>query len=169
MNFSLMGRDMEVASAQHFTSPAAAVGNIPASGAVGEIMVDGVAIAVVTAANITINGNGSVGDVIGSKLSPDIFRGIINVSGDFSLYHQDKAILQKYLDEVTISLAIKLDEPGSDGYFRISLALVTITGYTMQDAAGVEALEGAAERLLTEAISANLGLLLRAVSNAIEI
>lgn len=136
VNFSLMGRDMEVAAVRHFTAPAPAVGNIPASGAVGQISVDGVAIAVVTAANITINGNGSVGDVIGSKLTPDVFRGIVNVSGDFSLYHQDKAILQKYLDEATISFAIKLDEPGGDDYIRFSMPLVTITGYTMQDAAG---------------------------------
>lgn len=136
VNFSLMGRDMTVGVSQHFTAPAAAVGNIPASGAVGEILVDGVAVAVVTAANININGNGETGDVIGSKLTPDIFRGIINVSGDFSLYHQDKAILQKYLDEATISFAIKLDEPGGDDYIKISMPLVTVTGYTMQDAAG---------------------------------
>lgn len=136
VNFSLMGRDMQVADSQHFTAPTAAVGNTPASGAVGEISVDGTPVAVVTGANITINGNGETGDVIGSKLTPDIFRGIINVTGDFSLYHQDKAVLQKYLDEATISFSVKLDEPGGDDYIRFSMPLVTITGYTMQDAAG---------------------------------
>lgn len=136
VGFTLMGRDMEVAAVQYFTAPAPAVGNTPASGAVGEILVDGVAVAVVTGANITINGNGSVGDVIGSKMTPDVFRGIVNVTGDFSLYHKDKSILEKYLNEATIAFAIKLDEPGGTDYIKFSLPLVTITGYTMQDAAG---------------------------------
>lgn len=136
VGFSLMGRDMEVAETQYFTAPAPADGNIPASGAVGEIFVDGDSVAVVTGANITINGNGSVGDVIGSKLTPDVFRGIINVTGDFSLYHEDKATLQKYLDEATISFAVQLDEPGGDEFIRFSMPRVTITGYTMADAAG---------------------------------
>lgn len=136
VSFSMMGRDMTVATSRHFTTPAAPVTNIPASGAIGEVQFDGGPIAVVTQANITINGNGETGGVIGSNLTPDIFRGIINVSGDFSVYHENKDILQKYLDEAVVSFGIQLDEPGGDNFIRISMPLVTITGYTMQDVAG---------------------------------
>lgn len=136
VGFSLMGRDMTVGSSRHFTNPTEAVTNTPASGAVGEVKVDGSPIAVVTGANFTISGNAEVGDVIGSKKTPDVFRGVISVSGDFNVYHENKDILQKYLNEATMSLAIQLDEPGGTEYIRFTMPRLTITSYEIEDVAG---------------------------------
>lgn len=135
VNFTLMGQDQEdpIGAAQYFTTPTELPSNEPASGASGEISIDGSPVALVTQADFTINGNGSVGEVIGSGVSPDVFRGIIEVSGSFTVYHKDKTLLQKYLDEATVTLAIKLDEPGGTEYVKFSMPRVTITSYTMTD------------------------------------
>src|SRR5690606_39466866 len=69
-----------IANTQYFTTPTALPGNTPASGAVGELRVDGSAVAVVTAIDFNINGNGSTEGVIGSAVSPDVFRGIIQIA-----------------------------------------------------------------------------------------
>jgi hypothetical protein len=138
VNFSLMGQDMDstIGTAQYFTAPTALADNEPASGAIGEIAVDGSAVAVVTSADFTVNGNASVGEVIGAAVTPDVFRGTLTVTGNFTLYHKDKALLQKYLDEDTIALAIKLDEPNGTDYIKFSMPRITITSYTSEDVNG---------------------------------
>lgn len=136
VSFSLMGQDVDstIGTTQYFTTPTALADNDPASGANGEVSVDGSPVAIVTSADFTINGNGSVGEVIGSNVTPDVFRGIITVTGSFNAYHKDKTLLEKYLTEDTISLAIKLDEPGGTEYIKFSMPKVTITSYTIDDA-----------------------------------
>lgn len=138
VNFSMMGQDMDstIGTTQYFTTPTAVPDNEPASGAIGELSVDGTPVVVVTAADFTVNGNASVGDVIGSGITPDVFRGTLTIAGNFTLFHKDKAILQKYLDEATISLAIKLDEPGGTEYIKFSMPKVTVTSYTTEDVNG---------------------------------
>lgn len=135
VNFSLMGQgtDPTIGAVQYFTTPTAVDENIPASGANGEISVNGAAVAIVTQADFTVNGNGSTGEVIGSKVTPDVFRGIINVTGSFTAYHKDKTLLEKYLNEQTIALAIELEEPGGTDSIKFSMPNVTITGYSLDD------------------------------------
>lgn len=138
VGFSLMGQDMEdtIANTRYFTTPTPLPGNIPASGAVGELLVDGVAVAVVTSADFNINGNGSTEGVLGSAVTPDVFRGIVQVTGNFSMFHQNKTLLEKYINEQTIALAIKLDEPGGNHYIKFSMPLVTIGSYQINDVPG---------------------------------
>lgn len=138
VGFSLMGQDMEstIGAVRYFTSPTALAGNTPASGAVGELLVDSSAVAVVTSADFNINGNGSTEGVIGSAVTPDVFRGIIQISGNFSLFHQNKTLLEKYINETAISLAIKLDEPGGTHYIKFSMPQVIIGSYQVNDVPG---------------------------------
>lgn len=138
VGFSLMGQDMDptIANTQYFTTPTALPGNTPASGAVGELKVDGSAVAVVTAIDFNINGNGSTEGVIGSAVTPDVFRGIIQLSGNFSLFHQNKTLLEKYVNETAISLSVQLDEPGGTHFIRFSMPLVVINSYQVNDVPG---------------------------------
>lgn len=136
VNFAMMGKDETIATSRFFTAPNLAAANTPASGAVGEVKIDGSTVAVATAASFNINGNGTVGDTIGNKHTPDVFMGILQVTGDVSIYHQNKTLLEKYLQEQTIALVFQLDEPGGTHFIRFSFPKVTITGYTVQDVAG---------------------------------
>lgn len=136
VNFAMMGKDEAISTSRFYASPTVAPSNTPASGAVGEVKIDGVAVAVATSASFNIDGEGSVGETIGNKHSPDVFLGVLRVSGDVSIYHRDKAMLEKYLQEQTIALVFQLDEPGGTHFVRFSLPNVTITGYTVQDVAG---------------------------------
>lgn len=138
VSFSLMGQDMDgvIGNVRYFTSPIALPGNIPASGAVGELLIDGSGVAVVTSADFNVNGNGSTEGVIGSAVTPDVFRGIVQVTGNVSLFHQDKTMLERYINEQTIGLAIKLDEPGGVHHFTAGMPKVTITSYQINDIPG---------------------------------
>jgi len=135
VGFSLMGQDMEssIGSTRYFTTPTALPGNTPASGAVGELRIDSTAVAVVTAADFTINGGGTTEGVLGSAVSPDVFRDIIRVTGRFSLFHKDKTLLEKYIQEQAISLIIKLDEPGGTHFIRFTMPKVLIGSYQVND------------------------------------
>lgn len=135
--FTVLGQDMETGAVQYFTAPTAATTTPVASGAIGEVKTDGAAIAVVTGAEFTINGNGTTGSVIGADVSPDVFVGVIEVSGQLTLYFQDKSLLDKFVGEETLSLSIQLDEGGtSTDFIRFSMPRIKLGSHTVADAAG---------------------------------
>jgi hypothetical protein len=137
VSFTVMGKSMETAGAQYFTAPTAATTTPTEAGVSGELLIDGVAVATVTAADFTVNGNGSVGAVIGSKSTPDVFVGRIDVSGNFSVYHQDATLLRKFLDEAELSLKITLTEGGdSTDFIAFEFPRLKLGSYTVKDAAG---------------------------------
>lgn len=137
VGFTVLGQDMETATSRYFTTPTAATTTSVASGAIGEVKADGAAIAVVTGAEFTVNGNGTTGAVIGSDLSPDVFVGVVEVSGQLTLYMQDKTILDQFINEDTLSLSIQLDEGGTSAHFmRFSMPKIKLGSYTVADVAG---------------------------------
>lgn len=137
VGFTVMGRALESTAVRYFTAPTAATTTPTDAGVSGELKIDGVASAVVTTADFTVNGNGSVGAVIGSKSTPDVFVGRIEVSGSFSVYHQDETMLRKYLDEGELSLEITLTEGGdSTDFLGFEFHRIKLGSYTVQDVAG---------------------------------
>ncbi|RQW15217.1 hypothetical protein EHS17_16020, partial [Rhodobacteraceae bacterium CH30] len=75
--------------------------------------------------------------MIGSDLSPDVFVGVVEVTGQLTLYMQDKTILDQFINEDTLSLSIQLDEGGSSAHFmRFSMPKIKLGSYTVADVAG---------------------------------
>ena len=124
---AFMGQDRQKASVAYYTSPAA-----PSSGDMlvtpsGLAVINGVATKVCTNFSLDINGNASVGKVVGSNVSPDVFLDMIDVSGQISVYY-DSGTMDDYFDqEQAISLINRLDD-GIGGAFVMAMPVVKIFG-----------------------------------------
>jgi hypothetical protein len=99
-----LGIDMSSATAAYYTSPTAATSTGILAAVNGKLRVGGVDIATVTGLNLTINGNMSSAQVVGSNVSPDIFPGSIVVGGSFTCYFEDGALRDNFINEDEISL-----------------------------------------------------------------
>lgn len=92
-------------AAQQFTAPATETTTGLITSVTGDLWVNGVAMAVVTALQLTIaEGAANVGPVVGSAFAPDISVGWIKVTGSFTAYFQDAVLPTAYLAESVLSL-----------------------------------------------------------------
>lgn len=77
----------------------------------GKVYVNGVAQAICTGLQFSVDGNGSLdGPVVGSNSAPDISRGRIKVSGQFTAYFDTTTLQALFEAETVISIAIVVTE-----------------------------------------------------------
>lgn len=122
--FNFIGLGRTDAGAQSFTTPAAeTVTGIKAS-VNGVLMVNGTVMATVTGAKFTIEeGLTPDGPVVGSNFSPDISKGRIRVTGEFTAFFSDGVLPGLFAQETVTSLILVLSAD--------STATSDILGYTM--------------------------------------
>jgi len=105
IDFPIMGLDMTTGTASVFTSPTAApTGNILAA-ANGAVFVQGTKVATITSLDFGIAGNYSVpGGIVGSNTDPDIFPGMIDVTGNMSFLFDIVTMRDYFLAETEVSI-----------------------------------------------------------------
>lgn len=110
IEMAFMGQNMALAGSAYFSSPTAtSVSGITA--AVNGALFSGTTkLALCTGMDINIDGGMSVGQVIGSNITPDVFEGRVRVSGQVTLYLEDDTYLDAFLNESELSLAAALLE-----------------------------------------------------------
>ena len=113
VDFSLMGKDMVSESTQYFTNPAAQADNSILAGNRGTIYINGVAAAVVTAFDATVNANAEIGKTVGNltaqgtRPAAAIFLGKLGVTGTLSLYWLDEAIFASFRDDIPVNIVLR--------------------------------------------------------------
>lgn len=106
-SFSLVGLDQTASASVYFTSPTAETTSNVLASASGVLMVGGTAVATITTASLTINGNEQPADaVVGSNLRPDVFRGKVMATGTFSAYFDGGTLSDAFLNESETSLVL---------------------------------------------------------------
>jgi len=110
VEFPVMGLDMQSGVVEYFTTPAAApTGGILAA-VNGVLLVAGVPVATITGMTITINGNYSVpGGVVGANVDPDVFPGVLEVSGQITVFFQNATYRDMFVNETEASIAVALE------------------------------------------------------------
>ena len=105
IDFPIMGLNMTTGTASVFTTPTAApTGNILAA-ANGAVFVQGTKVATITSLDFGIAGNYSVpGGVVGSNVDPDVFPGMIDVSGNMSVLFDSVTMRDYFLAETEVSI-----------------------------------------------------------------
>src|SRR4030066_1909047 len=100
-----MGLNMTTGTASVFTSPTAApTGDILAA-ANGAVFVQGTKVATITSLDFGVAGNYSVpGGVLGSNADPDVFPGMIDVSGNMSVLFDSVTMRDYFLAETEVSI-----------------------------------------------------------------
>lgn len=109
VDFPVMGLTYSETNTQYFTSPtAAATGGIEASPN-GVLLVNSVVVGIVTAFEMTVKGNYSVpGGIVGSVNDPDVFPGVIDVTGQLTVLFADTTIVDLFVNETEFPVTLIL-------------------------------------------------------------
>jgi hypothetical protein len=122
-----MGQDRKKEVTQYFTNPAAPGGGDMLVTPSGLAIINGKATKVCTNFSLDINGNASVGKVVGANVTPDVFMDMIDVSGQISVYYENGEMDDYFDQEQAISLVNRLDD-GIGGAFVIAMPYVKVFG-----------------------------------------
>jgi hypothetical protein len=135
-DFGFMGKDLaQTGTSAYFTAPTAQ-GTTGIFAAVnGVLVVNGVAVAVVTDASININRNMQNATVVGSNSIAEMFEGRIAVDGSFSAYFQDASFRDMFKDETEASLVIVLttSNANTSDFVSVTLPRIKVNSNTRND------------------------------------
>ena len=95
---------MTTQTGAYFTAPAQPPAGSALAAVNGALVVNGTPIAVLTGLTIQCNGNASTGQVVGSNVSPDIFMGSVEVTGNITAYFENVAFRDMFLNETEANL-----------------------------------------------------------------
>lgn len=123
VDFGFQGKDITTATTQYFTTPTAAGTSGIFAAVNGAVVVNGVPVAVVTAADMTIERGLEAAVVVGSNTAADMFTGRIRVNGNISVYFQDGAYRDYFLNETEVSLVFALSSDNTKGSNAVSFVL----------------------------------------------
>ena len=93
--------------------------------------------ALITSFKLDIDLNASSEAVLGATYAPDVFIGTVAVSGSFTMYLQNKAMIDAVRLGTNLSLALRMDaetENNSD-YMAIILPAIKVTSSEIDDGA----------------------------------
>ena len=136
IDFSFMGQDLkQTGTSQYFTTPTAQGTNGIFAAVNGALIVDGVAVALITSVNLNINRNMTSEAVVGSNIRPEIYEGRIVVDGDFSTLFQDRTFSDYFNDETEVSLVVALTESNlpDAGFMTFTLPRLKLSTDTKDD------------------------------------
>lgn len=136
IDFSFMGQDLkQTGTSQYFTTPTAQGTNGIFAAVNGALIVDGVAVALITSVNLNINRNMTSEAVVGSNIRPEIYEGRIVVDGDFSTLFQDRTFSDYFNNETEVSLVVALTESNlpDAGFMTFTLPRLKLSTDTKDD------------------------------------
>ncbi len=112
-------------------TPVAAPTNAPFSSFEGTLVEGGVSLGLVTGIEFNINSNRSLAPIVGSKFSPDVFDGEMIVTGRAMLFFQDAVMFNKWVNETTSSIYLKLDDLNGTDFMQFVFPSIKYTGGTI--------------------------------------
>ena len=115
LSIPFMGQDRvtPVPTTQYFTSATAAGTAQMQTGLSGSLIVNGVAVGILTAFSLKTSNNLDTKGVVGSNVTPDVFQKSIDVSGSFSVLWQD-GTFDGYFDlETSVPIIVQLRDSTS--------------------------------------------------------
>jgi hypothetical protein len=136
LGFDLVGLKRTPSGSQVLTTPAAETTTPILSSVNGVLLVNGVLQSVVTALNFTIaNGAADMGAVVGTNLSPDVQKGRVRVSGQFTALFDSASLQTLYDSETAIALhsVVAASADAAASFLRYSLGKIKLTGDTPDD------------------------------------
>ena len=135
VNIGFMGKSRTNDTSAYYTTPTAA-GTDPVLASVNGLMyVGGVAVALITGMDITIDTGLTAEPVVGSNSYPEIFRGRVKVNGNMSVYFQD-ATFRDYFDnetEVSIYAVFKGGSTANTDFTSFVMSRVKVGGSSKDD------------------------------------
>ncbi len=129
VTFSVMGRGMRTLSAgasPYFVSPAAETTTGIVASVNGALLLNGVAVGVVTGVTLTMDMPAEAASVVGQNFGAEIFLGRNNLTGQITAYLEDTTFIDGFLDETEFELLLQLDTTSDEATPTITLYLPRI-------------------------------------------
>lgn len=105
IDFGVIGLDMTTGTSSVFTSPSAVSSGAILAAVNGAVYIQGTAVGQITSLDFQVNGNMSApGGVVGSNVDPDIFPGMIDVTGNMSVLFDSITMRDYFLNETEVSI-----------------------------------------------------------------
>lgn len=133
--FGFMGKDVTTGTTQYFTAPAALSTSGIFASVNGLLLINGVAVALLTGLNININRNMQSATVVGSNSIAELFEGRIAVDGDFSAYFENGSLRDLFLNETEASLVVTLSASNAKNaeFMSFTLPRIKVNSNTKDD------------------------------------
>ncbi|QPB42226.1 phage tail tube protein [Rodentibacter haemolyticus] len=137
MAVTFLGQKSEESQTAYFTNPTEIIQSPKLAGVNGQLLLKGQKAALVTGCKIDIDLNASSEPVLGAKYAPDVFIGTIAVSGSFTMYLQDKSMIEAVRSGENLSLALRMDAEKGDNadYMSFILPGIKATSVDVDDGA----------------------------------
>lgn len=133
-----MGIDMTPAQAQYFTTPASAPTGAILAAVNGVVIVNGLAVGLLTGLTINVAGNHAYPDqngVVGDNNHVDITPGVLNVTGQMTVLFANATYRDMFLNEDEFSIAAALtakNTPAAD-FAAFNMSRVKLTNQSKDD------------------------------------
>lgn len=99
----------------------------------GRMFEGGDEVLVATGVDFTFANNNALVPVIGSRYSPDVFQGLVDLTGTLTAFFDDETLYNKFVNEDESSLYIKLEDPDDPTEFlQIVIPRVKYTGAAIE-------------------------------------
>ena len=111
--FDMIGMSAAAMSNSPLSSvdPVARQTTTPLASFEGALYEGGVLAAVVTSLDLALNNNRQLAAVIGSKYSPDVYEGVLDLTGAIVAFFEDATLLNKFINETESKLYVKCQDP----------------------------------------------------------
>ena len=138
VSFDVLGQNITTAATRYFTSPTAVTSTGVVAAVNGVLLVNGVAQAVVTGLQLTIDPTVSGDPVVGSNVVPNLFPGPVSVTGQFTAYFTDATLRDLFVNETETSLCVALttDNTATADVVAFTLPRIKIGGANKSDGTG---------------------------------
>ena len=104
VSMEVMGKDIQTATAQYYTSPAAVTTGGTLAAVNGAMYIGGTKVALLTGLDFTINSNLTAEPVVGSNSYPSIFQGRVQVDGNATVFFEDATYRDVFINETETSI-----------------------------------------------------------------
>lgn len=138
VSFDVLGQNITTSASRYFTSPTAVTSTGVVAAVNGVLLVNGVAQAVVTGLQLTIDPTVSGDPVVGSNVVPNLFPGPVSVTGQFTAYFTDATLRDLFVNETETSLCVALttDNTATADVVAFTLPRIKIGGASKSDGTG---------------------------------
>ena len=135
VQFGFMGQDIVAGTTQYFTTPTALTSANLTAGVNGKLSINGVDFATVTGLSINVNGNHAVEAVVGSQLTPGVFPGILDVTGQVTALFDSTTLRDAFLAETEVSLnaVLVLTSALNSDFILFNIPRLKFTGSSKDD------------------------------------
>ena len=104
VSMEVMGKDIQTATAQYYTSPTAVTTGGTLAAVNGAMYIGGTKVALLTGLDFTINSNLTAEPVVGSNSYPSIFQGRVQVDGNATVFFEDATYRDVFINETETSI-----------------------------------------------------------------